>query len=87
MNMKTNQPALLCGMLLLAADLINAAVPAELPPVRLAPKSADAAPERRAHPQPTVPDGAREISFDETAPEPTHMVRKSESQRVHAASR
>ena len=67
----STKPALLCGILLLAVGLADAAAPAELPPIRLSPKSADAAPERRAHPQPTVPDGAREIPFDETAPEPT----------------
>ncbi|HEY5480608.1 MAG TPA: hypothetical protein VIL39_03945 [Verrucomicrobiae bacterium] len=65
------RPSLLCGILLLASGLANAAAPAELPPIRIGPKSADATPERRAHPQPTVPDSASEIPFDETAPEPT----------------
>jgi len=38
---------------------------------RLGPKPADGAVERRAHPQPTVPDGAKEMPFEETAPEPS----------------
>lgn len=62
--------ALLCGVLLLAAAAARAAAPAELPPLRLGPKPADGAVERRAHPQPTVPESAKEIPFDETAPEP-----------------
>ncbi len=69
---------LLCGpvflclgcLLLLAAGAAWAAVPAELPPLRLGPKPADGAVARRPRPQPTVPDGAKEIPFDETAPEP-----------------
>jgi hypothetical protein len=51
------------------ASLTNAA-PAELPPLRLGPRPADGAVERRPRPQPTVPDGAKEVPFDETAPEP-----------------
>jgi hypothetical protein len=47
-----------------------AATPAELPALRLGPKPADGAAERRARPQPTVPDAAKETPFDETAPEP-----------------
>jgi hypothetical protein len=64
------RPALLCGLLLLAAGAAPAATPAELPALRLIPKSADAAAERRARTQPTVPDGAKEVPFEETAPEP-----------------
>lgn len=48
----------------------QAAVPAALPPIRLVPKPADQAIERRPRLQPTVPDNAREIPFIETAPEP-----------------
>ena len=44
-------------------------VPAQLPAPRLGTKPADNAVERRARPQPTVPEGAREIPFEETAPE------------------
>ena len=58
------RPSLLCGILLLASGLANAAAPAELPPIRIGPKSADATPERHSHPQPTVPDGDSEIPFD-----------------------
>ncbi len=42
----------------------------ELPALRLGPKPTDAASERRARSQPPVPDGAKEIPFIETAPEP-----------------
>ncbi len=49
---------------------VYAVAPTELPTVRLGPKPADNAVERRPRPQPTVPDGAKEIPFDETAPEP-----------------
>ena len=49
----------------------RAAAPAELPPLRLGPKPADGAVERRARSQATVPEGAREIPFEETAPEPS----------------
>ena len=63
--------ALLCGVSLLAGAAARAGTaPAELPPLRLGPKPADGAVERRAHPQPTVPESAKEIPFDETAPEP-----------------
>jgi len=64
------RPALLCGLLLLASVPAPAATPVELPALRLVPKPADGAAERRAHPQPTVPDGAKEVPFVETAPEP-----------------
>jgi hypothetical protein len=62
--------ALLGGFLLLAASLARAAAPAELPPIRFVPKPSDSAVERRPRPQPTVPEGAKEVPFDETAPEP-----------------
>src|SRR6266403_1600898 len=62
-------PVLLCSMLL-AVCIASAAAPLELQTLRLGPKPADGAVERRARSQPTVPDGAREIPFDETAPEP-----------------
>jgi len=62
--------ALLCGVLLMAGATAGASAPTELPPLRLGPKPADGAVERRAHPQPTVPESAKEIPFDETAPEP-----------------
>ena len=58
------------GLLLLAAATLKAATPAELPPLRLVPKPADAAVERRARLQATVPEDAKEIPFIETAPEP-----------------
>jgi Glycoside hydrolase 123 N-terminal domain len=58
------------GALLLTATMARAAAPAELPPVRLVPKPSDSAVERRAHPQPTVPEGTKEVPFSETAPEP-----------------
>ncbi len=63
--------ASLCGVLLLAGAAAGAAAPAELPPLGLGPKPADGVVERRAHPQPTVPESAKEVPFDETAPEPT----------------
>jgi hypothetical protein len=62
--------ALLGSLLLLAASAVAAEAPAELPPIQLVPKPADAAVERRARPQPTVPEGVKEIPFDEPAPEP-----------------
>jgi len=64
------QLAVLGGLLFLAAVMAGPAAPAELPPLRLGSKPADAAIERRARPQPTVPDGVKEIPFNETAPEP-----------------
>ena len=50
--------------------VVDAAASTELPTVRLRPKPADNAVERRPRPQPTVPDGAKAIPFDETALEP-----------------
>src|SRR5690349_2148489 len=47
-----------------------AAAPAQLPAVRLGPKPVDDAVERRARPQPTVPEAAKEIAVEETTPEP-----------------
>lgn len=73
------RPAFLCGILLLAAGAAGAAVPAELPPLRLGPKPAEGAVERRSRLQPTVPDGAKEIPFDENAPEP--VLTEPEKQR------
>jgi len=43
---------------------------AELAPLSLVPKPLDNVVERRAHAQPTVPEGAQEIPYVETAPEP-----------------
>ncbi len=43
---------------------------AEVPPPKLAAKPVDGVVERRAHAQPTVPAGAKEIPFVETVPEP-----------------
>ncbi len=57
--------------LLLAAGVAGVGAPLEQPTLRLGPKPADGALERRARPQPTVPDGVKEIPFDETAPEPS----------------
>lgn len=62
--------ALLGSLLLLAASAAEAAEPAKLPPFRLGPKPADVTVERRPRAQPTVPDAAKEIPFNETAPEP-----------------
>ncbi len=61
----------LWGVVLLATGTAGAAPSNDAPALRLVPKPADSALERHAHPQPTVPDGAKEIPFDETAPEPT----------------
>ncbi|MCX5685713.1 MAG: hypothetical protein NT049_18810, partial [Planctomycetota bacterium] len=71
-------PALLCGLLLLATAASPAATPAEQPALRLIPKPADAAAERRARTQPTVPEGAKEIPFEETAPEPALTAAEKE---------
>ena len=60
----------LWGILLLAVSVAGMAAPVELPNPRLVPKPVDEAPERRARSQPTVPDGATEIPFVETAPVP-----------------
>ena len=62
--------ALLGGLLLLAANAAGAAAPAELPAVRLGPKPADVVVERRPRAQPAVPEGVKEIPFNEPAPEP-----------------
>jgi hypothetical protein len=67
---ESRRPGPLCGILLLAVAAAAPAVAVELPPIRLGPKPVDSAVERRAHAQHTVPDGAKEIPFDETAPEP-----------------
>jgi len=50
--------------------VVCAAAPPEMPAIRLGPKPADDAVERRARPQPTVPEDAQELPFDETAPWP-----------------
>ena len=60
----------LWGVVLLATGTAGAAPSNDAPALRLVPKPADSALERHAHPQPTVPDGAKEIPFDETAAEP-----------------
>jgi len=60
----------MAAVVLLENHLASAATPQELPPVRFGPKPVDAAIERRPHPQPKVPEGAKEIPFDETVPEP-----------------
>lgn len=44
--------------------------PSDLAALRLVPKPADTLPERRARSQPTVPEGATELPFIETASEP-----------------
>lgn len=56
--------------LFLAVAAVQAAAPSDLQPVRHIPKPADNMAERRARTQPDVPEGAREIPFNETAPEP-----------------
>jgi len=63
----------------MSAGVSKAAVPAQSPALRLGPKPADGAVERRARTQPTVPEKAREIPFDETAPEPA--LTQSEQER------
>jgi hypothetical protein len=73
------QLALLGALLLLAAGGSRAAAPAELPPLRLGPKPADMAVERRPRAQPTVPDGVKEVPFIETAPE--LVLTESEKER------
>jgi hypothetical protein len=50
----------------------------EMPPLRLGPKPTDEVAERRARSQPTVPNGAKEIAFDELAPEPALTDRERE---------
>ena len=74
MKHPSNSPGLLNmglrGLLLLASATFGATTPAELPPIRLGSKPADAAPERRPRPQPPVPVDAKEIPFLELAPEP-----------------
>lgn len=58
-------------LLLLSALVVSLpAAPANLPPLRLTAKPADDAMELRARSQPSVPDGAKEIPFIETALEP-----------------
>ncbi len=63
-------PVSQCVILLLAVNVLAATVPADLPALRLVPKPADNLVERRAHVQPRVPEGAKEIPFEETALEP-----------------
>ena len=48
----------------------GAASPAGLASLRLVPKPVDRTPERRVHAQPAVPDGAQEMPYIETVPEP-----------------
>lgn len=60
----------MAAVVLLENHLASAATPQELPPVHFGPKPVDAAIERRPHRQPKVPEGAKEIPFDETVPEP-----------------
>lgn len=70
--MKIRLAAIVFAAFLTFADgtVVYATAPAEVPTVRLGPKPADNAVERRPRPQPTVPDGAKAVAFDETAPEP-----------------
>jgi hypothetical protein len=56
---------------LLLAGVAGVAAPAELPPLRLQPKPVDNVVEQRAHAQPPVPEGVKEIPYRETAPQPT----------------
>jgi hypothetical protein len=62
---------------LFGVALLATAAAAQEP--RLVPKPSDAAPERRVRPQPSVPEKAREIPFEETAPEP--VLTASERER------
>jgi hypothetical protein len=63
-------PVLLCSIVLLVAGVAGAAAPLKLPKLRLGSKPVDGALERQARLQPTVPDGAKEAPFVETAVEP-----------------
>jgi hypothetical protein len=65
--------------LLLVAGATGSASPLELPTFQLVPKPVDGAVERRPRRQPTVPDRAKEIPFEETAPEP--VLTESEKSR------
>lgn len=53
--------------------------PLTLPALRLGKKPSETVVDRRAHVQPTVPDGAREIPFIETSPEP--LLTEAEKER------
>jgi hypothetical protein len=63
--------ALLAVSPIVSANAMDARTAESLPAIRLGPKPADSAVQRRPRPQPAVPEGAKEIPFDETAPEPT----------------
>lgn len=65
--------------MLLVTNSVHGAAPGNVPPLRLVHKPADSTVELRPRPQPTVPDGAKEIPFDETAPEP--VLTESEKER------
>jgi hypothetical protein len=62
-----------------AGEAAGPSSPAELEPLKLVSKPVDRAPERRAHAQPAVPGGVREIPYVETAPEP--VLTEAEKQR------
>ncbi len=70
-------PLVVCWASVLVASA--GAAPAELPPLRLGPKPTDSVVERKPYTQPTVPPGAKEIPFVETAPEPA--LTEQEKQR------
>jgi len=57
--------------LILFATIATASSPAELTSIRLVPKPTDTVPVRRARSQPTVPEGAKEVPYIETAPAPS----------------
>ncbi len=73
---KGSLAALLCCILLLGAARAPSAEPSLL---RVVPKPADSAVERRVHAQPAVPDGVKEVPFVETTPEP--VPTETEKQR------
>src|ERR1051326_6745007 len=57
-------------LLLLAIPLTGAGAPAQLPPIRVIPKPVDIAVERHPRAQPPAPEDAKQIPFNETAPDP-----------------
>jgi hypothetical protein len=68
------QPHRLAVSTLILVKVAAGAAPVELPSIRLAAKPADHAVERRPRAQPTVPDGAQEVPFLETAAKGSHTI-------------
>ncbi len=80
MNPRTTfaQPHRLAITILILVTVPAGAAPVELPSIRLVAKPADNAVERRPRAQPTVPEGAKEVPFIETAPEPILNAQEKE---------